>query len=71
MNKYKRPEIFHSLGWSHGVEQFNGRFDTAKGSYYVNCCRDEPEKISSENLKYYSENELKTNVGNIWIDELP
>ena len=42
------------MGWSHGVEQFEGRYDTAKGSYYVNCSRDEPEEIKSEDLKYYT-----------------
>ena len=66
-----RPEIHHSLGWSHGVEQFQGRFDTAKGSYYVNCCRDEPEQIKEEERKFYSEEEIKQNVGNIWIKEIP
>lgn len=46
LKKYERPEIFYSLGWSNGVEQFQGRYDTAKGSYYVNCCTDEPVPIS-------------------------
>ena len=29
-----------------GVEQFQGKYDTSKGSYYVNCCRDDPYPIS-------------------------
>ena len=66
-----RPEIHHSLGWSHGVEQFQGRFDTAKGSYYVNCCRDEPENIPPEWMKYYTPEEIQKNVGNVWIKEIP
>lgn len=46
LKKYQRPEIFHSLGWSKGVEQYEGQYDDAKGSYYVNCCRDGPDQIS-------------------------
>lgn len=30
----ERPEINYGLGWSHGKEQFMGKPDTKKGSYY-------------------------------------
>lgn len=46
LKKYERPEIYHSLGWSKGAEQYEGQYDDAKGSYYMNCCTDEPLKIS-------------------------
>ena len=53
------------------MEKFKEGYDTAKGSYYVNCCRDEPREILPENEKYYTENELKVNSGNKWIEEIP
>ena len=68
LKKYARPEIFHSLGWSCGVEQFQGKYDTSKGSYYINCCTDKPQPISDEDRKYYTPEEIKMNVGNIWVD---
>jgi hypothetical protein len=48
LKKYERPEIFHSQGWSCGVEQFQGKYDTSKGSYYVNCSSDASYKIKPE-----------------------
>lgn len=68
LRKYMRPEIYHSLGWSCGVEQFQGKYDTSKGSYYVNCSSDQPQPISESDRQHYSEDELKLNVGNIWVD---
>jgi hypothetical protein len=62
-----RPEIFHCLGWSCGVEKFHGNYDVSKGSYYVNCCQDEPQKISEEDKKLFTPEELKMNVSNIWV----
>ena len=55
LEKYERPEIFHSQGWSCGVEKFSGKYDTAKGSYYVNCTTDGPQPIRKEDLKHYSQ----------------
>lgn len=46
LKKYTRPDIYHSLGWSCGVEQFQGKYDTSKGSYYVNCSRDKLDHLS-------------------------
>ncbi|KAL4463191.1 hypothetical protein ABPG74_007192 [Tetrahymena malaccensis] len=34
LDKLTRPELFYSSGWSHGKEQFRGRVDTSKGSFY-------------------------------------
>ena len=35
------PEKFYSVGWSHGREQFMGKPDMLKGSYYCNPVNDE------------------------------
>jgi hypothetical protein len=59
------------LGWSKGVEQYEGQYDDAKGSYYVNCCTDSPIPIKKDDLPLFTEDELKMNVGNIWVSELP
>ena len=48
LKKYVRPEIFHSLGWSCGVEQFQGKYDTSKGSYYFNAATDKCELSAKE-----------------------
>lgn len=40
--KYVHKQSNYSFGWSHGKEIFNGRADTAKGSYYANPTYDEP-----------------------------
>ena len=64
LKKYMRPEIFHSRGWSCGVEKFHGGYDISKGSYYINCCTDEPDAIAEENIHLYSADEIKMNVGN-------
>ena len=34
------PEKFFSIGWSHGKEQFRGRYDLAKGSFYLDPFRE-------------------------------
>jgi hypothetical protein len=34
------PETLYSTGWSHGKEQFNGKADMAKGSFYANPLHD-------------------------------
>jgi len=35
--KYAHPQSHYSYGWSHGKEKMkDGKFDTAKGSYYAN-----------------------------------
>lgn len=30
-----RPDTSYSIGWSHGREQFKGKYDIAKGSFYM------------------------------------
>jgi hypothetical protein len=49
------PEIYHSKGWSCGVEQFQGKYDTSKGSYYVNCAIDEAYQIPKGQEKEFTE----------------
>lgn len=71
LKKYMRPEIFHSQGWSCGVEQFQGKYDTSKGSFYMNCVTDDPQPIAEKDKHLYSADEIKMNVGNKWVDELP
>jgi isopenicillin N synthase-like dioxygenase len=41
-DKYVHKESTYSTGWSHGKEKFQGKFDTAKGSYYANPIYDHP-----------------------------
>ena len=36
------PESFFNFGWSLGKEQFNGKPDTVKGSFYANPLHDQP-----------------------------
>ena len=71
LKKYERPEIFHSQGWSHGVEQFQGRYDTAKGSYYVNCASDTSYPIAPEEEKYFTEEEKNLYCPNRWVNDIP
>ena len=54
LKKYERPQIFYSQGWSCGVQKFQGKYDTAKGSYYVNCASDTSFPITAENEKYFT-----------------
>lgn len=71
LKKLARPEIYHSKGWSCGVEQFHGKYDTSKGSFYSNCVVDVPPPLSAEEKKQYSEEELKIRAPNVWVPELP
>lgn len=43
LKKMEIPESFYSVGWSHGKEQFNGKYDFAKGSFYSNPIYDQPK----------------------------
>ena len=36
LHKLERPEAFYAIGWSHGKEQFGGKYDFSKGSFYSN-----------------------------------
>jgi isopenicillin N synthase-like dioxygenase len=46
--KYAHPESKYSFGWSHGVENLEGKPDTSKGSYYNNPMYDKP--VANEKL---------------------
>ena len=37
----------------------------------MNCVTDQPIPIAEKDKKYYSADELKMNVGNKWVDEIP
>lgn len=71
LKKYERPEIFHSKGWSCGVEQFQGKYDTSKGSYYVNTASDDAYPISPEEEKLFTADEKPFFCPNIWVDDIP
>ena len=71
LKKYERPEIFHSQGWSCGVEQFQGQYDTSKGSYYVNCASDTSYPIPVYEDQYFTAEEKKLYCPNKWVDDLP
>ena len=71
LKNYERPEIYHTRGWSKGAEQFEGQYDDAKGSFYINCCTDDPITIAKEDLHLYTEDELKVNAQNVWVNDLP
>jgi len=71
LEKLTRPEIYHSIGWSCGVEKFHGKFDTSKGSFYSNCVTDNPKELPAEEKKHYTEKELKLRVPNVWVPEIP
>jgi len=42
LQKYEREDAFYCVGWSRGREQFKGKPDVAKGSFYVNPIYDDP-----------------------------
>lgn len=42
LQKYERQDAFYNVGWSRGREQFQGKPDNAKGSFYVNPIYDDP-----------------------------
>jgi isopenicillin N synthase-like dioxygenase len=46
--KYAHPESKYSFGWSHGIENLEGKPDTSKGSYYNNPMYDKP--VASQKL---------------------
>lgn len=71
LKKYTRPEIFHSLGWSCGVEKFHGNYDVSKGSFYSTCAQDVPRKLSEEEKKSFTQIELDMRQPNRWVDEIP
>ena len=71
LKKYMRPEIFHSQGWSHGVEQFHGKYDTGKGSYYVNCVQDDPVPLTIEQEQHFTAEERKMFTSNRWVEDIP
>lgn len=54
LKKYERPEIFHSLGWSCGVEQFHGKYDTSKGSFYSRVACDVAPELTEDQKKHFS-----------------
>jgi isopenicillin N synthase-like dioxygenase len=43
LKKLEIPESYYSVGWSHGKEQFSGKYDFAKGSFYSNPIFDQPK----------------------------
>lgn len=71
LKKYERPDIFYSKGWSCGVEQFQGKYDTSKGSYYINCATDEAFATTPETEKYFTAEEKKLFSANKWVDDIP
>jgi len=66
-----RPEVFHSRGWSHGKEQFQGKDDISKGSFYLNCVTETPAELSASDLERYTPEELKMRIPNVEVDRLP
>jgi isopenicillin N synthase-like dioxygenase len=70
--KLERPDAKWLVGWSCGKETLaNGRFDTLKGSYYVNCRREEMAmyaNVEEELAKRYPGFPEYT-ASNIWPSE--
>ena len=71
LEKYERPEVFHSQGWSHGVEQFQGKYDLSKGSYYVNCASDTSYTIRPEEEQLFTQEEKILFSPNKWVEDIP
>lgn len=61
---YEHPQSNYSFGWSHGKEQFNGKLDVAKGSFYANPQYDVPTTDESliQQFPFYC-------CPNIWPNE--
>jgi hypothetical protein len=53
------------------VEQFQGKYDTSKGSYYVNCSTDEAFETTPETDKYFTAEERKLFSTNKWVEDIP
>lgn len=62
LQKLTDPKSNYSIGWSHGVEKFEGKLDLSKGSFYANPQFDRPE---------LEDNAHKTEIiaENIWPKE--
>ncbi|KAL4473132.1 hypothetical protein ABPG72_007362 [Tetrahymena utriculariae] len=68
LQKLVKPEYFHCVGWSHGVEQFNGKYDVSKGSFYGFPLDDRPVK----DLTPQQKEQGGFIVENVWPkDDLP
>lgn len=53
------------------MEQFQGKYDTSKGSYYINCATDEAFATTPETEKYFTTEEKKLFSSNRWVDDIP
>lgn len=60
LEKLEFPQAHWLVGWSRGRENLNGVPDTCKGSFYINCTENLPEKGSPA----YT-------TANVWPEEIP
>lgn len=49
---YECADVDYAVGWSCGREQFRGKVDTMKGSFYGNPCFDDPSNGDSSRAQY-------------------
>ena len=47
LKKYEIPKNYFTNGWSSAVEKHHHRDEALKGSFYFNCCSDDPMKINA------------------------
>ena len=70
----ERPDLNYGLGWSHGVEKFNGKPDFFKGSYYAKAhVYDEISRDLNYDEVFFKsmKQQLKTKDINHWPIEMP
>eukprot|EP00927_Polykrikos_kofoidii_P056255 TRINITY_DN50406_c0_g1_i1.p1 TRINITY_DN50406_c0_g1~~TRINITY_DN50406_c0_g1_i1.p1 ORF type:complete len:400 (+),score=55.47 TRINITY_DN50406_c0_g1_i1:116-1315(+) len=66
LKKYELPETGYMVGWSKGREQFKGKPDVSKGSFYANPIFDEPADGDAELIEkhpFLSPNVWPTEAG--------
>ncbi len=61
--RLERPDVHYQVGWSCGVEQFQGKPDFSKGSFYANPVLD---NIAQEVLEQEKAQGISTKAHNIW-----
>ncbi|CAD8044442.1 unnamed protein product [Paramecium primaurelia] len=66
----ERPESFYSKGWSCGVEQFKGKFDKSKGSFYNNPNYDKCQELGKEYEHLMKKGSL-IRIENVWPNRIP
>lgn len=68
LSKVEKPEARYNIGWSHGKEKLdNGKFDTSKGSFYVQPGEQNKELVEKARKMYPELKDMTSE--NVWPGE--